>query len=47
MLRILKAFLDMRAFIEGLANDASFEFDDACQEAFEILKKALISAPIL
>ena len=30
-----------------LAKDASFEFDDACQEAFEILKKALISAPIL
>ena len=30
-----------------LAKDASFEFDDACQEAFEILKKALISVPIL
>ena len=30
-----------------LAKDASFEFHDACQEAFEILKKALISVPIL
>ena len=30
-----------------LAKDATFEFDDACLEAFDILKKALISAPIL
>ena len=30
-----------------LAKDGTFEFDDACQEAFEILKKALISAPVL
>ena len=30
-----------------LAKDATFEFDDACLEAFEILKKALISAPVL
>ena len=30
-----------------LAKDATFEFDDACLEAFDILKKALISAPVL
>jgi len=30
-----------------LAKDVSFEFDDACLQAFEILKKALISAPII
>ena len=30
-----------------LAKDATFEFNDACLEAFDILKKALISAPIL
>ena len=30
-----------------LAKDATFEFDDACLEAFDILKKPLISAPVL
>ena len=30
-----------------LANDAPFEFDDACLIAFELLKNALISAPII
>ena len=30
-----------------LAKDTTFEFDDACLEAFDILKKALISAPVL
>ena len=30
-----------------LAKEAIFEFDDACLEAFDILKKPLISAPIL
>jgi len=30
-----------------LAQDVPFEFDDACLQAFEILKKALISAPII
>jgi hypothetical protein len=30
-----------------LAKDAPFEFDDACLKSFEILKKALISAPII
>jgi hypothetical protein len=30
-----------------LANDVPFEFDDACLKSFNILKKALISAPII
>ena len=30
-----------------LAKEAIFEFDDACLEAFDTLKKALISAPVL
>jgi hypothetical protein len=30
-----------------LAKDVSFEFDDACLNSFNILKKALISAPII
>jgi hypothetical protein len=30
-----------------LAKDAPFEFDDKCLDAFHILKKALISAPII
>ena len=30
-----------------LAKNATFEFDDACLETFDILKKALISAPVL
>ena len=30
-----------------LAKDAPFEFDDECLNAFQILKKALISAPII
>jgi len=30
-----------------LAKDVPFEFDDACLQAFEILKKTLISAPII
>ena len=30
-----------------LAKDATFKFDDICLKAFDILKKALISAPIL
>ena len=30
-----------------LAKDVSFEFDDACLKSFQILKKALISAPII
>ena len=30
-----------------LAKDAPFEFDDECLSAFQILKKALISAPII
>jgi hypothetical protein len=30
-----------------LAKDVPFEFDDACLKAFETLKKALTSAPII
>jgi hypothetical protein len=30
-----------------LAKDVPFEFDDACLRSFEILKKALISTPII
>jgi len=30
-----------------LAKDVPFEFDDTCLQAFEILKKAVISAPII
>jgi hypothetical protein len=30
-----------------LAKDAPFEFDDECLNTFQILKKALISAPII
>jgi hypothetical protein len=30
-----------------LAKDVPFEFDDACLKSFKILKKALISAPII
>jgi len=30
-----------------LAKDAPFQFDDACLTAFELLKNALISAPII
>ena len=30
-----------------LAKDATFELDDACIDAFETLKRALISAPVL
>jgi hypothetical protein len=30
-----------------LAKDVPFEFDDACLKSFEILKKTLISAPII
>jgi hypothetical protein len=30
-----------------LAKDAPFEFDDECLNAFQILKKALISSPII
>ena len=30
-----------------LAKDAIFELDDACIDAFETLKKALVSVPVL
>ena len=36
-----------RPLINLLTKDAPFEFDDECLNAFQILKKALISAPII
>jgi hypothetical protein len=36
-----------RPLIHLLAKDVPFEFDDACLRSFEILKKAVISAPII
>ena len=30
-----------------LAKDVVFEFDDACLDAFETLKRAIVSAPVL
>jgi len=37
----------VRALTRLLAKVVPFEFDDACLQAFEILKKALISALII
>jgi hypothetical protein len=37
----------MRPLTSLLAKDAPFIFNDECLEAFQILKKALISAPII
>jgi hypothetical protein len=36
-----------RSLTRLLAKDVPFEFDDVCLRSFEILKKALISAPII
>ena len=36
-----------RPLTKLLAKDAPFEFDDECLNAFQIFKKALISAPII
>jgi hypothetical protein len=45
--RFIKDFLYIaRPLTHLLAKDVPFEFDDACLRSFEILKKALISAPI-
>jgi hypothetical protein len=42
---------DFSKILEPLTNllqkDVPFVFDDDCHEAFEILKKALITAPII
>jgi hypothetical protein len=46
--RFIKDFLHItRPLTNLLAKDVLFEFDDACLKSFEILKKALISAPII
>ena len=45
--RFIKDFSHIaRPLINLLAKDVPFEFDDACMKSFNILKKALISAPI-
>nr|CAD39767.3 OSJNBa0060B20.1 [Oryza sativa Japonica Group] len=46
--RFIKDFSTIaRPLTNLLAKDAPFEFDDVCLKSFEILKKALVSAPII
>ena len=46
--RFIKDFSHIaRALTNLLSKDVPFEFDDACLKSFNILKKALISAPII
>ena len=46
--RFIKDFSQIaRPLTSLLAKDAPFIFNDECHEAFQILKKALISAPII
>nr|AAX95925.1 retrotransposon protein, putative, Ty3-gypsy sub-class [Oryza sativa Japonica Group]ABA93430.1 retrotransposon protein, putative, Ty3-gypsy subclass [Oryza sativa Japonica Group] len=46
--RFIKDFSTIaRPLTNLLAKDAPFGFDDACLKSFEILKKALVSAPII
>ena len=46
--RFIKDFSHIaRPLTSLLAKDAPFEFEDECLSAFQILKKALISAPII
>ena len=46
--RFIKDFSHIvRPLTNLLAKDLPFEFDDACLKSFNILKKALISAPII
>ena len=46
--RFIKDFSHIaRPLTNLLAKDVPFEFDDACLKSFKILKKALISAPII
>ena len=46
--RFIKDFSHIaRPLTNLLAKDVPFEFDDACLKSFEILKKAIISAPII
>jgi hypothetical protein len=46
--RFIKDFSHIaRPLTNLLAKDIPFEFDDACLKSFNILKKALVSAPII
>ena len=46
--RFIKDFSKIaKSLCKLLTKDAMFEFDDACLEAFDTLKRALVSAPIL
>ena len=46
--RFIKDFSHIARPLKSLlVKDAPFEFDDECLNAFQILKKALISAPII
>ncbi len=46
--RFIKDFSTIaRPLTNLLAKDAPFEFDDVCLKSFEILKKALVFAPII
>ena len=46
--RFIKDFSKIaKTLCKLLAKEAIFEFDDICLEAFDTLKKALISAPVL
>jgi hypothetical protein len=46
--RFIKYFSHIaRPLTNILAKDIPFEFDDACLKSFNILKKALISAPMI
>ena len=46
--RFIKDFSKIaKPLCKVLAKDAVFEFDDACLDAFETLKRALVSAPVL
>jgi len=45
--RFIKDFSLLDHLLFFLAKDDPFVFDDACLKAFELLKKVLISAPII
>ena len=46
--RFIKDFSNIaKPLCKLLAKDAVFEFDDACLNAFETLKRAFVSAPVL
>ena len=46
--RFIKDFSNIaKPLCKLLAKDAVFKFDDACLDAFNTLKRALVSAPVL